>query len=235
MSSTEDPLRPATWPVPLDTPPLCGALVRLEPIGPGDSTRLIEEVVAAADDAAIWRFLSHDGRNIEAVRAYVARLIGGWRDGSMLPFATRLLVPDSRMTGEIVGATRFKEVDRANRRIAIGSWFVPAVWGMGVNTESKCLLLSHAFEALGAIRVEFDTDTRNLRSQAALAALGAVQEGLLRSNRIMPDGTRRDSLVFSVIDHEWPAVRARLAARIARQRGGLSPSPVSGAKATDTA
>jgi N-acetyltransferase len=214
-------LRPAAWPVPLDPTPLPGTLLRLEAIGPPDSASLVEEVVAAADDAAIWRFLSNDGRSGDAVRAYVARLIAGWRDGSMLPFAVRLLLPGHAMTGRVVGSTRFKEVDRANRRIAIGSWLVPAVWGTGVNTESKRLLLSHAFEDLGAIRVEFDTDTRNLRSQAALAALGAVQEGLLRSDRIMPDGTRRDSLVFSVIDSEWPAVRSRLAARIARQQSGV--------------
>lgn len=215
---TVHPLRPATWPVPLDATALCGTLVRLEVIGPGDPAGLIEEVVAAADNASIWRFLSNDGRNTEAVRAYIARLVGGWRDGNMLPFGVRLLLPGHALTGRVVGATRFKDVDRANRRLAIGSWFVPAVWGMGVNTESKHLLLSHAFDDLGAIRVEFDTDTRNLRSRAALAALGAVQEGLLRSNRIMPDGTRRDSLVFSVIEGEWPTVRAQLAARIARQR-----------------
>jgi RimJ/RimL family protein N-acetyltransferase len=113
--------------------------------------------------------------------------------------------------------TRLKDAVRAHRRFSIGSWFTREVWGTGVNAESKGLLLAHAFERLGALRVELETDSRNGRSRAALAALGAVEEGVLRAHRITRDGGRRDSVLFSVIADDWPATRARIAARVAAQ------------------
>jgi RimJ/RimL family protein N-acetyltransferase len=110
--------------------------------------------------------------------------------------------------------TRLKNVSREHRKAAVGSWFTPSAWGSGANTESKLLVLKHAFENLGCIRVEFDTDVRNLRSRAALAKIGATEEGLLRSHHIMRDGFRRDTVIFSILDTEWPLAMEKLAARL---------------------
>lgn len=219
---------PAAWPSPLEPLTLAGTLVRLEPIGPDLTPAFTDELVGAATDEMVWRFLTSDGRTPESARAYFTDLVAQWAAGTVLPFAVRLTVPGHAATGRIVGVTRFKDVERAHRCLGIGSWFVPAVWGTGVNTEAKALLLAHAFDRLGALRVEFDTDTRNVRSRAALAALGAVEEGVLRAHRITRDGERRDSVVFSVIAEEWPEVQRRIAGRMARQRARRA-GPVEGA------
>jgi RimJ/RimL family protein N-acetyltransferase len=117
--------------------------------------------------------------------------------------------------GPLVGSTRFLAIEAAHRRVEIGStWYAPQAWGSRVNPACKLALMRFAFEDLGFNRVEFKTDIRNQRSQAAIAKLGAVREGVFRAHMIRPDGTLRDSVYFSVIASDWPAVRERLSARL---------------------
>jgi RimJ/RimL family protein N-acetyltransferase len=208
---------PADWPTPLEPLTLLGARVRLEPITADAPPALVDEVDDAIADESVWRYLTSDVHTTELARAYVADLVDQWRAGTTLSFAVRLVAPGRAECGRVVGATRLKDAVRAHRRLGVGSWFVPAVWGAGANAEAKGLLLAHAFDGLGALRVEFQTDVRNLRSRAALAALGAVEEGVLRAHRIRRDGGLRDSVLFRVSVDEWPAVRERIARRLATQ------------------
>jgi len=121
-----------------------------------------------------------------------------------------------RASGDIIGSTRYLDIVPAHKAVEIGwTWLTPSVWRSAVNTECKYLLLRHAFETAGAIRVCLKTDNRNLRSQAAIERIGGVKEGVLRRHRILPDGFRRDSAYFSIIDEEWPDVKARLEAMLA--------------------
>ena len=123
-----------------------------------------------------------------------------------MPFAVTLT--DS---GRVIGSTRFWKTDRADRKLEIGhTWYAQTWHRTAVNTESKLLLLRHAFEKLDCVRVQFTTDVLNERSQRAILRLGAKQEGILRNERIMPDGRKRTSVRYSIIDDEWPEVRARL-------------------------
>jgi len=191
----------ATWAIPLPTVVLRGRLVELAPLCEAD----IPGVADAAADPAIWTYMTSDACSPERAHAYVDELLSLWKAGSALPFAVRRL--DSPA---IIGVTRLKDVVRLHRRMAIGSWLAPAVWATGANTEAKLLLFEHACERLGALRVELETDARNARSLAALQKIGATREGTLRSHRITRDGHRRDSVVFSVLDQEWPSVRQRL-------------------------
>jgi RimJ/RimL family protein N-acetyltransferase len=118
---------------------------------------------------------------------------------------------------ELVGHTSFLRHDPEHRTVEIGNtWLVPAAWGTGANIESKLLLLEHAFEREGLLRVEFKTDARNERSRAALAALPAQFEGVFRKHMLVRGGERRDSAWYSVIDDEWPAVKANLLRRLGR-------------------
>jgi RimJ/RimL family protein N-acetyltransferase len=120
--------------------------------------------------------------------------------------------PDNR----VLGSTRLFDLSDANRSVEIGwTWLTPAVWRTRVNTECKMLLLTHAFETMGAIRVQLKTDSRNVRSREAIERIGGVFEGILRSHRIMPDGYLRDSVYYSILDKEWPVVKRRLEAMLA--------------------
>ena len=122
--------------------------------------------------------------------------------------------------GAIVGSTRYMAIEPAHRRLEIGhTWYAPAVWATQVNPACKLALMRHAFETLGFNRVELKTDIRNLRSQAAIAKLGALKEGVFRSHMVRPDGSLRDTVYFSIIRPEWPAVRDRLQTRL-----GLAPA-----------
>jgi N-acetyltransferase len=188
-------------------PLLAGQYVCLEPL----SADHLPELLSAGQDEQVWAYITLDGRNREAMQGYIGGLLSDYAKGTALPYAVRSL-----QSGEIVGCTRLKSLARAHRSALVGSWYSPEAWGTGVNTEAKLLLLSHAFEALGCIRVEFQTDSRNLRSRAALTRMGAQQEGVLRANQLVRGGQRRDSVVFSVLDHEWAAVRAGLEARLQR-------------------
>ncbi len=119
--------------------------------------------------------------------------------------------------GHYVGMTRYLYIEEKHKRLEIGgTWYEPSVWAGPVNPECKLLLMTHVFEVLKFVRVEFKTDARNARSRAAILKLGATQEGILRKQMIMADGYVRDSVLFSIIDSEWPAVKAGLEARLAK-------------------
>jgi RimJ/RimL family protein N-acetyltransferase len=134
-----------------------------------------------------------------------------------MPFAVR----DNR-DGSVIGSTRYFNVDAANRRLEIGhTWYAKRVQRTAINTECKLLLLTHAFESLACIAVEFRTHWFNHASRTAIARLGAKQDGVLRNHQLLPDGSRRDTVVFSIIDGEWPAVRRHLAHRLARSGSEL--------------
>ena len=120
-----------------------------------------------------------------------------------------------RETGRVIGSTRFWKIDPIHRKLEIGSTWISASWQKSfVNTEAKYLMLCHAFEAMACVRVQFTTDEINAKSRAAILRLGAKQEGIVRHERIMPDGRKRNSVRFSIIDDEWPAVKQQLEARL---------------------
>jgi RimJ/RimL family protein N-acetyltransferase len=148
--------------------------------------------------------------NSEGLKSWVQELLSLQEQGTDLPFAVIYLA-----SGRAVGSTRFLHIDMPNRSLEIGgTWYGLEYQGTQVNTECKYLLLRHAFEMLGCIRVWFKTDGRNLRSQHALEKLGVVKEGVLRNHMILPDGTIRDSVVYSLLPDEWPQVKANLEARL---------------------
>ena len=179
-----------------------GQVVRLEPLSIAHEPALL----AAAQDERIWRFTIHDPRTPELMRDYVRSALSDRDRGEALPFAVY-----HREAGRVIGATRYHSISAPNRGVEIGfTWYAPEFWRTRVNTECKYLLLCHAFDVLGCIRVELKTDGRNDRSRQAILRLGAREEGTLRSKVIMRDGHRRDSVYFSILDHEWPAVKERL-------------------------
>lgn len=180
---------------------LHGTHVSLEPLQPAHAPALAE----ALADGELWRLWYTAVPTRTTVDAYVATAIAEREAGLSLPFVVR------DAAGEIVGSTRYCNVDAANRRLEIGyTWYAARVQRTGLNTEAKLLLLRHAFETLDCIAVEFRTNWFNERSRAAIARLGAKQDGVLRNHRLMPDGSYRDTVVFSIIAPEWPAVRRNL-------------------------
>lgn len=186
-----------------------GLLVRLEPLSHDHAADLRQ----AAQDENIWRVTIDDPRTPEAMQSYVARALEARDAGVAMPFAVV-----HKGEGRAIGSTRYHSISYPDRGVEIGfTWYAPRFWRTRVNTECKYLLLAHAFEGLDCIRVEFKTDARNDRSRAAILRLGAVEEGTLRSKVIMRDGHRRDSVYFSILDHEWPGVRARLEALLAER------------------
>ena len=130
----------------------------------------------------------------------------------MLPF-----VVEDTQTGEIIGSTRFWKIDKKNRKLEIGStWYSKSWQRTYANTETKLLLLKYAFEELNCVRVQFTTDVLNEKSQNAILRLGAKKEGIVRNERIMPDGRKRNSVRFSIIDEEWPLVKENLIKKLSR-------------------
>ncbi len=182
---------------------LSGKVVRLEPL----SLAHVPDLCKVGLDDDIWRYMLYGWVRTEAdMRHWVETMLAWQERGSDLPFAVVHL--DS---GQAIGATRYLEIRPADCGVEIGgTWYGKAYQRTAVNTESKYLLLKHAFEDLGCIRVQFKTDLRNLRSQQALERLGAVKEGVLRNHRILPDGTIRHSVYYSIIVEEWPSVKERL-------------------------
>ncbi|MFB4204442.1 hypothetical protein KBTX_00722 [wastewater metagenome] len=190
-----------------------GREVRLEPLAAAHRDVLF----AAAADGELWRSpVTVVPSSPQAMAAYIDDALAGQAQGRYLPFAVI-----RRATGRVVGTTRYRAIEPAHRRLEIGStWLAAGVQRTAVNTEAKLLLLRHAFEVLGCARVEFLTDVLNERSRAAIARLGARQEGILRRHMVMPDGRHRDSACYSIIEPEWPAVRASLEARLRRYGAG---------------
>jgi RimJ/RimL family protein N-acetyltransferase len=180
---------------------LAGRHVRLEPL----AREHVAGLQRAAADGALWTLWYTSVPAPDATAAYVDTALALQAQGLALPFVVR----DG--SGEVVGCTRFGNVDAANRRVEIGwTWYAKRMQRTALNTEAKLLLLTHAFEVLDCAAVEFRTSWFNHASRAAIARLGAKQDGVLRNHMRMPDGTYRDTVVFSIIAGEWPMVRRHL-------------------------
>jgi RimJ/RimL family protein N-acetyltransferase len=186
-------------------PILMAGRVRLEPLA--ESHR--DGLARAADHPQIWTHMPADASGAGFTR---------WFDGSLeVALAGREAVWAVRTLSDnaLVGSTRYVAIEPAHRRLEIGhTWYEPGRWGGLVNPACKLALMRYAFEALGFNRVELKTDNRNLRSQTAIAKLGAVREGVFRAHMVRRDGTLRDSVYFSIVQSEWPGVRDKLAARL---------------------
>ena len=184
---------------------LVGDHVRLEPLDPRHAPGL----AAASADGEGWRKWTTTVPSPDGVPAEVDRRIAEHAAGRMVPWATCL--PD----GTPVGMTTYMNIDEPNRRLEIGStWLSASVQGTRVNPEAKLLQLSRAFDELDCIAVEFRTHWHNRQSRRAIAGLGAKQDGVLRNHSVWRDGTLRDTVVFSIVREEWPAVRSGLRARL---------------------
>ena len=190
---------------------LTGDVVTLEPLRADHVGALAD----AASDGRLWELWYTGVPTREGMAADVESRLAQRDAGTMLPFVVR-----RNDTGAVIGATSYCNVELEAPRLEIGhTWTAASAQRTGVNTESKLLLLTHAFEELGCIAVEFRTHWHNRQSRTAIAALGAKQDGVLRNHRRQPDGSLRDTVVFSITDAEWPAVRAGLRARLARHSG----------------
>jgi N-acetyltransferase len=190
---------------------LSGDLVTLEPL----RAEHHDELVVAASDGRLWELWYASVPSPETMRADIAERLAQQAEGATLPFTVR-----HNGTNRLVGMTSYLNVEPDVPRLEIGSTWT-AAWAQrtGVNAESKLLLLTHAFDVLGCLAVEFRTHWHNAQSRAAIERLGAKQDGVLRNHRRMPDGSLRDTVVYSIIVSEWPAVRAGLRYRLARGGG----------------
>ena len=190
-------------------PTLAGELVRLEPMTRGHEDGLWD----ASRDERTWQWLSvHQPQTREELHAYVGDALANAAAGLELPLVT-IRLEDER----VVGSTRFLALRPEHRSVEIGwTWLHPDAWATGINVEAKLLMLEHAFERLGCLRVELKTDARNERSRGAMAALPAQFEGVHRKQMLVRGGQRRDSAWYSVLDDEWPEVRANLLRRLGR-------------------
>jgi RimJ/RimL family protein N-acetyltransferase len=168
----------------------------------------------AAEDGDLWRLWYTSIAPPDKMDGYVAAALDMREHQEAMPFVVR-----DNASGDIVGSTRFFNVDAKNRRLEIGhTWYAKRVQRTPLNTECKLLLLTHAFETLGCIAVEFRTHWFNHASRTAIARLGAKQDGVLRNHQLMADGAKRDTVVFSIIDNEWPAVRQHLRFQLDKPR-----------------
>lgn len=190
----------------LSIPTLTGALATLDPLAPEHATELAE-AVAEDDLHKVWytRLPSPQGMGSE-----IENRLANHAAGQIVPWAIR-----RASDGRAVGMTTFLNIRSDHRRLEIGStWISPSVQGTGLNTEVKLLQLTHAFETLDCIAVEFRTHWHNQRSRRAVAALGAKQDGVLRNHDLWRDGTMRDVVVFSIIESEWPTVKLSLTEKL---------------------
>jgi len=168
----------------------------------------------AAADGELWRLWYTSVAPPDRIGEYIARALDMRERLGAMPFAVR-----QNATGEVVGCTRYFNVDAANRRLEIGhTWYSKRVQRTAINTECKLLLLTHAFDVLRCIAVEFRTHWFNHASRVAIERLGAKQDGVLRNHQLLADGSKRDTVVFSIIDGEWPAVRQHLKFQLDRPR-----------------
>ncbi len=203
MTSIATPLHIVT-PVTLQ-----GSIVRLEPIRPEHVELFWQAAKDALDD--IFQWIPYRMKTIEDFEQLVEKALGEQERAESVVFAT----VESK-SGRVIGSTRFMNIDRANRRVEIGStWIAPAWQRSAVNTEAKYLMLRHAFEVWQCMRVELKTDALNQKSRNAILRIGAKEEGTLRKHLITWTGRVRDSVYFSILDTEWPKVRAGLEAKLA--------------------
>ena len=173
-----------------------------------------DELLAAARDGELWKLWYTSVGDPDAVFGYIDAALKMREELGAMPFAVR-----RKSDGKVVGSTRFFNVDAKNRRLEIGhTWYSQSVQRTGINTEAKLILLGHAFETLNCIAVEFRTHWFNFDSRAAIARLGAKQDGVLRNHQLAPNGTLRDTVVFSIIASEWPTVKAHLRFQLNKPR-----------------
>lgn len=192
----------------LSSPVLRGRHIRLEPL----SLDHVPGLIAAGCDPELWKITVNDGSTPEAMRNWVNGALEDQRRGAAVPFATLL-----QESGEVVGGSRFGSISENDRRAEIGWTWVGRPWQRSaVNTEAKYLMLCHAFDVWRLTRVEFKTDAINAQSRAALLRIGAKEEGILRKHALTWTGRYRDSVFFSILDDEWPAVKARLESLLVR-------------------
>lgn len=183
-----------------------GVHARLEPLA---KTHL-EGLTLVGLDEALWRWIPTPVRTREEMAGYIETALNEQERGVSLPFAIV-----EKATGRAIGCTRFGNIDRTHHRVEIGWTWVAGPWQRtAINTEAKYLLLRHAFESLGCIRVELKTDSLNERSRAAILRIGAKEEGIFRNHMITASGRIRHTVYFSIIDSEWPTVKARLEAKL---------------------
>jgi RimJ/RimL family protein N-acetyltransferase len=195
------------WVVPVV---LEGRIVRLEPL----SENHLEGLADVAFEPSIWQWTLARPTNRAGLRTWLEAALSNAAAGTELPFTTI-----DQASGQPIGSTRFLSIVPEHRRLEIGwTWLGRAWQRTGANREAKLLLLGHAFDELGANRVEFKTDSRNEPSRTALLGIGATFEGIFRNHMVMPDGPLRHSAYYSVISDEWPAVRDRLEASLANRR-----------------
>jgi RimJ/RimL family protein N-acetyltransferase len=185
---------------------LTGSRIRLEPMRAAHAPALLE----AGRAPEIWNWMPARPVTPQAMEEWLNRALEAESQGREYPF---VVVMES--DGRVIGSTRYLNVEEDERTVEIGwTWYAPEHWGGLVNPEAKYLLMRHAFEDWRAIRVALKTDVKNLHSQAAIRKLGARYEGTLRNQRIRPDGSYRDTVIFSIIEAEWPAVKAKLEQRL---------------------
>jgi len=183
-----------------------GRQVRLEPLREDHLAGL----ATVGLDEELWRWIPSPVRTAEEMAAYIGIALREQNQGVSLPFA---LV--ERGTGRLIGSTHYGNIDRTNHRVEIGWTWVGREWQRtAINTEAKYLLLKHAFETLGCIRVELKTDSLNERSRAAILRIGAREEGTFRNHMITASGRIRHTVYYSIVDSEWPSVKARFEARL---------------------
>jgi RimJ/RimL family protein N-acetyltransferase len=183
-----------------------GRFVRLEPLTPAHFGALWE----IAQDADLWRWTQAQPKTPAELESYLNIALGWQREGTALPFATC-----SKAFGKPVGSTRFANIDKANRGAEIGWTWIGRPWQRSaINTEAKMLMLTHAFENEGCIRVELKTDVLNNQSRTAIRRLGAQEEGILRHKSITDSGRIRDTVYYSILAGEWPAVKKTLEAKL---------------------
>ncbi|PYI50679.1 GNAT family N-acetyltransferase [Paenibacillus flagellatus] len=186
-----------------------GTSVKLAPMKREHAEPLYE----AGRDPAVWTYMQARMQSPEQMRAIVDEAVAAAERGEELPYT----IFDA--AGErALGSTRLYDMSVAHRNLEIGwTWLTPSVWRTRVNTECKRLLLAHAFETMGAIRVQLKADARNARSRQAIERIGGVYEGTLRQHRILPDGFIRDTVYYSILEREWPEAKRRLDDRLARR------------------
>ncbi len=190
----------------LQTPVLDGTRVRLEPL----TMEYLAALEKVAFDDRIWRYMMTLVKTPGDLRAWAESALRLEAAGTTLPWITVL-----KSNGRPIGSTRFADLDRTNGTVELGgTWLAPEFHGSGLNAEVKLLQLTYGFEELGLRRVALKTHHENLQSQKAMRKIGALEEGMFRNHIIMPDGTQRHSVWFSIIREEWPQVKSRLEARI---------------------
>ena len=192
-------------------PTLRGCHVMLQPL----TREHVPALALAASDGRLWELWYTSVPSPDSVDAYVQRALDECAEGRSLPFVVR------DASGEVVGSTRYCHIDTSVPRVEIGyTWYAKRVQRTALNTEAKRLLLAHAFERLGCEAVEFRTHFMNHASRTAIARLGARQDGILRNHMRMPDGSLRDTVVFSILASEWPTVRRHLDFKLQQECAG---------------